>query len=175
MAFRLALLGALALGVSACGLSDQIVATRAENFVTFPHVSKHINPGKDFNEFNPGIGIGSEAPLRRAPYALGVEAGRYRNSLDEQSIYAATYVERKLTPARGPSEIGLGAFFGYAEYPSEVAAAKDRGFITFGDFVPVVGLQATVATFGPHEFRFRLTPGLQQSDGILTLQSNFRF
>ena len=55
--------------------------------------------------------------------------------------------------------------------------AKERTNDEFaiGDFIPVVGLQATVPTFGPHEFRFRLTPGLTRADAIITLQSNFVF
>ena len=175
MALRLALLGAGALLLSGCGLSEQFATSRAYNFATVTHGSEHINPGKDFNEYNPGFGLGSEVPIRRSPYIFGVEAGRFRNSLDEYSSYVATYMERKFEPETGPRQVGFGAFFGYAEYASEVQRAEDRGFVTFGDFVPVVGLQTTIATVGPHEFRFRITSGLDQSDGLITLQSNFRF
>ena len=174
MGYKLAFCAA-ALLVSGCGISEQISASRSYNFATVSHTSQHVGARKSFNEYNPGFGLGSEAPIRRTPYIVGLEAGRYRNSLDDYSSYAATYVERKFAPRRGPSEIGIGAFLGYAEYPSEVQRAKDKGFVTLGDFVPVVGLQATVATVGPHSFRFRVTPGLSQSDAIVTLQSNFRF
>lgn len=175
MGWKLAMMGAGALLLSGCGLSEQFSSSRAYNFATVTHGSKHINPGKSFNENNPGFGVGSEVPIRRSDYIYGVEAGRFRNSLDEYSSYATTYVERKFEPETGPRQVGLGAFLGYAEYPSEVQRAEDRGFVTFGDFVPVAGLQATIATVGPHEFRVRLTSGVDQSDGIITLQSNFRF
>lgn len=165
----------LAALLGGCAYTDRIGITRAQNYATVTHLSEHINADKDFNEFNPGIGIGSEAPLRRTNYAVGVEAGHYRNSVDRPTTYALAYVERKFSPLRQPETIGLGAFFAYAEYPDEVERAQDRGFVTIGDFVPVVGLQATVPTVGPHEFRFRLSPGPARADAILTLQSNFRF
>ena len=175
MGYRWALGGAAALLLSGCGISEQISASRAYNFATVTHTSQHIGAKKSFNEYNPGFGVGSEAPLRRSPYVVGLEAGRYRNSLDDYSSYAAGYVERKFEPKRGPREVGLGIFLAYAEYPTEVQKAKDKGFLTIGDMVPLVGLQATVATFGPHSLRLRLTPGLTQSDAIVTVQSNFRF
>ena len=166
------LVGAVAL--AGCDISETFAVSRSTNFVTLPHASLHVNPDRDFNEFNPGIGVGSEAPFRRSDYVFGLEAGRFRNSLEEGTSYAAAYVERKFAPVRSTS-IGLGAFFAYAEYPNEVQRAEDNGFITFGDFVPVAGLQATVPTIGSHEFRVRLTPGLEDADALLTLQSNFRF
>ena len=174
MGYKMALC-ASALLMSGCGISEQISASRSYNYATVTHTSQHVGADRGFNEYNPGFGVGSEAPIRRSPYVVGLEAGRYRNSLDDYSSYAATYVERKFAPRRGPSEVGLGAFLGYAEYPSEVSRAEDRGFLVLGDFVPVAGLQATVSTIGPHSFRFRVTPGLSQSDAIVTLQSNFQF
>lgn len=164
-----------ALSVSGCGFTDYISRSDAYNYVTVTHASTHLNARKDFNENNPGIGFGSEAPIRRGPNSVGVEAGRFLNSVDKYTSYAAGYWERDLLPQSNPRRVRAGAFFAYAEYPDEVQRAKDNGYLTLGDFVPIVGLQATVATVSQHEFRFRLTPGLSQSDGIVTLQSNWRF
>ena len=179
MGYRVATWAAAALlaagTLSGCGISEQISTSRAYNYATVTHTSQHLGATKSFNENNPGFGIGSEAPIRRSPYVVGLEAGRYRNSLDDYSSYAAGYVERKFAPRRGPKDIGLGLFLAYAEYPSEVQRAKDKGYLTIGDLVPVVGLQATVATVGPHSLRMRLTPGLSHADAVLTVQSNFRF
>lgn len=161
--------------LTGCAMTDRISQSEAHNYAVLTHASTHINPTRGFNEVNPGLGLGSEAPIKGAPYVVGVEAGRFLNSLDEQSSYAGAYVERDVLSQSAPGRLKLGAFFAYAEYPSEVQKARDRGFVVLGDFIPIAGLQATIPTIGPHEFRVRVTPGLTQADGIVTLQSNLRF
>ena len=163
-----------ALGLSGCGVFDQIAATRAHNYGVITHISKHVNATKSFNEVNTGFGIGSEAPLVMSRWSVGVEAGRFRNSNDELSTYAAGFAEYGLS-RNSDRSVRIGAFTGLAEYPAEAAKNRANDELAIGDFIPVVGLQATVPTFGPHEFRFRLTPGLTRADAIITLQSNFVF
>lgn len=165
---------ALATGLSGCGVLDQISASRAYNYAAITHASHHVNASKEFNEVNPGLAIGSEAPLMRSRMSLGVEGGRFRNSSDEMTTYGALYGEYGVIKSN-PRALRLGAFTGWAEYPAEAAKNRAEGKWAIGDFIPVIGLQATVPTLGPHEFRLRVTPGLSRSDAIITLQSNFVF
>ncbi len=159
--------------LSACGLPDMINRATAYNYVTISHASEHIDASKDFNETNPGLGVGSEAQLRGSKWSFGVEAGAFENSNNNTTPYAVGYFERDML-ADKPRQVRLGFFSGYARYPSE-AANSDGIFPTIGDYIPVAGLQATIPTFGPHEFRVRVAPGLSRSRAIIALQSNFVF
>lgn len=159
--------------LSACGLPDMIVRGGSYNYATISHASKHLGATKDFNETNLGLGLGSEAPLRNSKWAFGVEGGAFENSNSNTTIYGVSYFERDMLVAK-PRALRLGVFGGYARYPAE-AAKSDSIFPTIGDYIPVAGLQATIPTFGPHEFRVRVTPGLSRSSAIIALQSNFVF
>ena len=165
---------AAAMGLSSCGIVDNIATSRAYNYGVITHASEHVNPTKSFNENNPGVGIGSEAPLAMSRWAVGVEAGRFRNSNDELSTYLGSYAEYDVLRNK-PRRLRVGAFAAMAQYPAEADKNRANGTFAVGDFIPVLGLQATVPTVGPHEFRLRLTPGLSRSDAIFTLQSNFVF
>lgn len=164
---------ALVSSLSACGFSDLIGASRAYNYATITHASEHVNSTKDFNEINPGLGVGSEAPFRGSKWSVGVEAGAYKNSNSNTSTYALSYMERDMLP-RNPRSLRFGGFFGYARYPAEAARWENK-LPVFGDYIPIVGLQATIPTISPHEFRVRVTPGLSRSSAIVSLQSNFVF
>ncbi len=164
---------AMIASLSACGLSDMINRTEAYNYGTISHASEHVNATKDFNETNPGLGLGSEAPLRGTKWSAGVEAGFFENSNSNTSTYAVGYFERDML-AKRPRALRVGFFSGYARYPSE-AANSNSIFPSIGDYIPVAGLQATVPTIGRHEFRVRLAPGLSRSSAIISLQSNFVF
>ena len=163
----------LAAVLSGCGLPEMINRSGAYNYATISHVSKHIDATKDFNEVNPGLGIGSEAPLRGSPWSIGVEAGAFENSNSNTTPYAVTYFEREMLKDR-PRALRVGFFGGYARYPSETGSF-DGIIPSIGDYIPVAGLQATIPTFGAHEFRVRLSPGLSRSRAIIALQSNFVF
>ncbi len=155
-----------------CALVDKINTARAYNYLAISHASAHIDASRDFQEVNPGIGFGSEAPLKNTEkVAVGIETGRFLNSLDDLSSYSVGYWEYDLLPSQ-PRRVRVGGFLGLAEYPTE--AGRDN-LPSFGDFIMVGGLQATVATVGNHELRMRAAPGITQSGAILTLQSNFKF
>lgn len=171
-----ALLLAAALGsavaLQGCAVVDQVNTARAYNYVTVSHASSHIDASRDFQEVNPGLGFGSEAPLKNSnKVAVGIETGRFLNSLDDWSSYSVGYWEYDVLPSK-PRRLRIGGFAGLAEYPTEAA----RGHLpSFGDFITVGGLQVTVPTIGNHEIRMRAAPGISQSGAILTLQSNFKF
>lgn len=159
--------------LSACGLPNMIDRNGAYNYGVISHASKHLNATKDFNETNPGLGLGSEAPLRGTKWAVGAEAGFFENSNNNTSPYAVGYFERDVIVNK-PRALRVGFFSGYARYPNE-AANSDSIIPAIGDYIAIGGLQATVSTIGPHEFRFRMAPGLSRSSAIVSLQSNFVF
>ena len=160
-------------GLSACGLPEMISADSTYNYATITHTSTHVNATKNFNENNIGVGVGSEAPLRGSKWSFGVEGGAFQNSNNNLSIYGVSYFERDML-RESPRSLRVGFFSGYARYPAE--AANVSGLIpAIGDYIPVAGLQATFPTFGPHEFRVRVSPGLRRSDAVIAIQSNFVF
>ncbi len=150
------------LGLSACGFAEKIGATRAHNYATVLH-----------SVDAKGIGIGSEAPFRDSRLSIGVEAGAFRTADDETSGYALTHFEIDLLEkkARNPR---LGAFMGFASSPDAADRFRDR-YPVIGNFVPIVGVQLTLPTFGPHELRLRMAPGLSSESAIFSIQSNFVF
>ena len=160
---------AAAVTLSGCGFADYLGATRAYNYAVIQHVSSG-GKGGAFEENTPGIGIGSEAPFKSSKYAAGVEAGVYNNPEDVRAPYAVAYVERDMLENR-PRRLRFGAFAGFAKFPTKA----DDSNLAFGDYVLTGGLQMTVSTVGPHEFRVRMSPGLNDSGSTLTLSSNIKF
>jgi len=148
--------------LTACGLADVLGATRAHNYATILHSGD-----------TQGLGIGSEAPFRGSPYSIGVEAGAFRDANDQNSPYVLAHFERKFknTAERTPR---IGAFLGYVSSPAEADRFEDR-YPILGNYIPIIGVQATVPTVGPHELRLRITPGLSSASAIVSLQSNFVF
>jgi hypothetical protein len=167
----LALLAAAA--TASCGFIDRIGTTRAYNYGVITHSSAQIGADEDFTENNPGFGIGSEAPIRNSNLAIGLEVGRYRDAVNNRSTYALTYMEQPIF-ANNPRRLRIGAFGGFVEMPDDANRLDDR-LPTIGDMVLVGGLQATIATFGAHEFRMRIAPGLRSSEATFIVQSNFKF
>lgn len=157
---------ALVLGLGAC----QSAPPATHRYATITHTAKHINATRSFNEVNPGIGLGLETSLGGTGWSLGAEAGLFRNSNQGRTAYGAIYADRRMS-----ERVRLGAFYGLAQYPDEAARNRSRGQIAFGDFIPILGLQATLRTFDSHAFRVRITPGLSRADAIVTLQSNLAF
>lgn len=160
---------AAALALSGCGFADYIGSTRAYNYAAIQHVSIG-GAGGAFEENTPGIGIGSEAPFKSSKLAIGVEAGIYNSPEDVTSPYAVTYVERDMLE-NDPRRFRLGGFAGFVKLPT----VADNSNLGFGDYVLTGGVQMTVSTFGPHEFRMRVSPGINDAATTLTLSSNIKF
>ncbi len=152
----------LAVLVSGCGFSDLIGANRAHNYATLIH-----------SEDSLGFGLGAEAPFRDSPVSMGVEVGGFKRSNEASAVYALTHVEYDLmeTRTRPPR---IGAFVGFLNDEGVADRFRDR-YPVIGNFAPFFGVQATVPTFGPHELRIRIAPGLSAQTAVFTLQSNFVF
>ena len=148
--------------LSSCGFADLIGAKRAHNYFSVIH-----------SEDAAGVGIGAEAPFRNSALSFGVEAGIFRDSDDETTGFGLAQFELDLRQDRTRSP-RLGAFFGFVN-DAEVARRFEDRYPVIGNFAPIVGFQATVPTYGPHELRLRVAPGLSANSAIFTLQSNFVF
>lgn len=159
------LIGGLAL--SGCAVLDNINATRAYNYVGIPHFAEG-GKGTSFDDNIPGVAFGSEAPTSQPKYAVGIEAGLYRDPNRDRSVYGLTYMERDLFARDAPRRVRVGAFVGMSEY-------EDIGEELFDGVNLIGGLQMTVSTFGPHELRLRAMPGVGDSDYTFFLGSNFKF
>ncbi len=148
--------------LSSCGFADLIGANRAHNYFTVIHSEDAL-----------GFGVGSEAPFRSSALSLGVEAGIFQSEDDEATGFGLAQFELDLRQDRGRAP-RVGAFFGFVNDPEVARRFEDR-YPVIGNFAPIVGVQATVPTYGPHELRLRIAPGLSANSAIFTLQSNFVF
>jgi len=119
--------------------------------------SVHINGTADLNEQNPGLGLGCQ--LREN---LAVEAGVFRDSFNNTSVYGIGILTRQWGPAR------IGAFAGIARYPD---AAVNIALPSIGDWIPVAGLQGEM---GPVLLRLLPQDGVF-ADAVVTLQLKFSF
>jgi len=159
---RNAVFAGLAIALTGCGMADKLGASRAYNYATLLHSQEAR-----------GIGVGAEAPFRDSPFTLGIEAGAFRNSDDESSGYALTHVELDLIETQ-PRNPRIGAFIGFVNDRERAKRFDDR-YPVLGNFLPFVGVQLTVPTVGPHEFRMRISPGYSAETAIFSIQSNIVF
>ncbi|MCF6304388.1 MAG: hypothetical protein L3J33_03340 [Rhodobacteraceae bacterium] len=142
-----------------------------EFYTSISIASLHVNATRDFNEFNPGIGIG--VTWGNDVLRYGLEVGTFRNSYYFQSTYA-TANWRWRVATLGDVNIWAGGWLGFAEYPNLIGYADKFGIPRIGDFVMVGGASATV------EFdRFNIvglyTPVGNKMDGVLALKINIPF
>jgi len=143
--------------------------------LTFNLASLHLNASRDFNEFNPGIGIGLTAPVGTGPSEIGVEAGQYRNSLGDQSYYVMASFDAQIASLTPNMALRLGAFSGFARYPGTANKFKNHGVPTIGDWVLAVGLQTTLRIADTYDVRLRVMPAGNVADALFTAQMAVRF
>ena len=141
--------------------------------ITFNLGSHHLNANRDFNEFNPGLGVGLSKEF--SGFELSGEIGQYHNSLDEQSQYAMASVDREIARFGQRTAWRMGGFAGFARYPSSSNKFKDHGVPTFGDWVLGVGLQTTFRFDDKYDLRLRVMPAGHVADALFTAQFSIRF
>lgn len=135
-------------------LTSLPAAAKGPDRISFLAGSKHINPGSDFNEFNPGVFLSwGESD--------SFSVGTYHNSYGRQSV-AATYT----WDIAGNDFIDVGLFAGAALYPED----GRRFAIHLGDVVPFGGLQLRVG----HVFANVIPGDGKEVDGIIGFGLTFR-
>jgi len=173
---RLAL-GAVFLGLGATigGTAVALDWPQARPYLVVNLASYHLNASQNFNEINPGIGIGVTLPDQMMGGELGLEIGQYRNSLDSGSYYATGSYDWQVADFGGDVALRMGAFAGASHYPGDAAKFKNRGVPTIGNWVIVGGAQATVRIDDTYDVRLRVLPAGKVADALFTLQMAVRF
>ena len=137
--------------------------------------SHHLNASRDFNEFNPGIGIGQPGPIGTGTSQLGVEAGQYKNSLGDQSYYLMASFDAQIASITPNVALRMGGFSGFARYKGTANKFKNHGVPTIGDWVLAVGLQTTLRVADTYDLRLRVMPAGNVADALFTALMAVRF
>ncbi len=166
---------ALSLGLGFVGSASAFELSAARPHLTFNLASYHHNATEDFNEVNPGIGIGVTFEDKRFGGELGFEAGQYKNSLNSNSYYLTTSYDWEVADLGNDVKVRLGGFTGASHYPGDANKFKDRGVPTLGNWVLVAGAQATVRVNDTYDVRLRVLPAGDVADALFTMQVGFRF
>lgn len=133
--------------------------------------SYHIHATGRFNQLNPGLSFGISKSVReQTSWEYGGEIGYYRNSYKEITRYVLASTDFRLAKTSSSSELRIGAFLGFFEYPNVVGYAEDYGIPTVGNFIAVPGIAAIIRFDSGHDVRIKLTPGGSKSTAILAIQ-----
>ena len=143
--------------------------------LTFNLASHHLNASRNFNEINPGIGIGITGPSGLGASEFGIEAGQYRNSLDDQSYYVTASLDTEVVAISPNVTLRMGGFGGFAHYSESANKFKDHGVPTIGDWVMAIGLQTTLRIADKYDLRLRVMPAGHVADALLTAQISVRY
>ncbi len=143
--------------------------------LTFNVASYHLGATRDFNEVNPGFGFGVTGPSPIDAFELGLEAGNYKNSLDNQSYYIMGSLDTEVAQLSKNIAVRLGGFAGFSRYPTGANKFKDHGVPTIGDWVMAAGLQSTLRISDDYDVRLRVMPAGNVADALFTLQLAVRF
>jgi len=135
----------------------------------------HLNASRDFNEFNPGIGIGITGKIGSGSTEFGLEAGQYKNSLSNQSYYLIASADTEVLSVSEDLKVRMGGFTGFARYPETANKFKNHGVPTVGDWVLAIGLQTTFRVADTYDLRLRVMPAGNVADALFTAQLAVHF
>lgn len=138
--------------------------------VTANLASYHLNSSREFNEINPGLGLGMTFQLGRGHAELDIEGGYYRNSLNRGTYYVMSAIDTQVAQISDNVQFRMGLFGGLAHYPGDASKFKDRGVPTFGNWVMAAGAQATLRLNDSYDLRLRVMPAGKVADALFTLQ-----
>lgn len=122
------------------------------SYVAISLVSLHFGASQEFQEVNPGVGVGFKKDMNSI--SVGVESGVYRNSFDKLSVYSVGSISQK-------SESSFGVFGGVATYPKGTSMFPIASLSARTDLVFVAGVQYTKIFE-----RFGLTVRVVPGDGV---------
>ena len=145
-------------------------AQSAEVYVPLGLGSYHANATREFNEFNPSIGIGIQSEGDRVRY--GAEVGIAYNSYEHWGSYGAVFANVRLAEFDNVSFWG-GAFVGLAEYPNLINYAEKKGIPTVGDHIMVAGLTG-IAEFERFSFVVNVIPFGEAMSGVAIFKIQIR-
>lgn len=160
---------------SAAAYAGNFSLSEGRTHISFNIASYHLNASRDFNEVNPGIGIGRSFRLGETNAEIDAEIGIYKNSLERQTIYAMTSLDTRVARLGSAATLRMGVFSGLAHYPGDTNKFKKQGVPTIGNWVMAVGGQAALRINDRHDLRVRVMPAGKVADALFTLQIVTRF
>ena len=149
--------------------------TEARPYVAVNIASYHHDAAQNFEETNPGLGLGFTLPVNTSGAEVAAEVGRYRNSVGGQSTYATAALDAPVAALGHSTQIRLGAFGGMAHYKNASTKFAGGGVPMIGDWVVVGGAQATLRINDSYDIRARVLPAGKAAQALFTLQVAARF
>ena len=160
----------LSLTVAATGSANAFDLSQGRMHVTANIGSYHLNASREFDEVNPGLGLGMSFALNDRGTEFDAEVGYYRNSLGGGSYYVMGAFDTTVAEISPRTSIRMGVFGGLAHYPGDASKFKNRGVPTFGNWVMAAGAQATLRIDDRYDLRMRVMPAGKVADALFTLQ-----
>ncbi len=133
--------------------------------------SYHLNASQDFNEVNPGLGVGLTFGIANPNIELDIEIGQYRNSLSDNSVYIMGAWDTQIAKLSPNLTWRAGSFIGVSHYPGDSSRLKGNGVPTFGNWVMGGGLQTSLRLNDDTDLRMRIMPAGKIADALFTLQA----
>lgn len=125
-------------------------------FAAVSIASLHVSD-QEFEEFNPGLGLGADYAIAGG-WEAGGEAGVFRNSFGERSVYGLGHVTAEILRLGEKTELRAGLFAGLAEYSHLADEAEAAGLPAFGDIIPLGGAMIQLRHAERWEARARIAP-----------------
>lgn len=132
--------------------------------------SYHLNASQEFNEVNPGLGVGLTFGIANPNIEVDVEIGQYRNSLSDNSVYIMGSWDTQIAQLSSNLTWRAGSFIGLSHYPGDSSRLKGNGVPTFGNWVMGGGLQTSLRLNDETDLRLRVMPAGKIADALFTLQ-----
>lgn len=132
--------------------------------------SKHLGATRDFNEFNPGLGLGVRWGER---FRYGLEAGAFYNSYSEWSTYAATFAQYRVIDGER-WDTYLGGAMTFASYPNLVGYADKYGIPRVGNHIGIPSLTVEF-DHGDYSIASNVVVGGAKFDALVTVSIKVKF
>jgi len=167
----------IALALMALLTAAQVARAEGSPFlkhVTIQMASIHTGATRDFNEFNPGLGVGFSTGLGETKFELEADVGFYKNSFSDWSAYAGVGITYELFRPHPRVGVRAGPIAGLAYYPN-AQVFRDAGIPTVGDAVVFGGVALFARIDNRIELRSRYLPTAGGADGILSFEMRVKF
>ena len=143
----------------------------AQDYYASIHLgSKHIGATREFNEFNPGLGLG----VRWGEgFRYGVEGGFFLDSYLEWSTYVAGFAQVRVI--NGPVwDTYLGGAATFASYPNLVGYADNIGIPRVGNHILIPSLSLEF-DHGDYSISTHVIVGGDKFDALVTASMKVMF
>ena len=154
-----------------CLITMMALPLKAQDFYGNIHLgSKHFGATREFNEFNPGVGLG----IRWGDtFRYGLEAGVFYNSYSEWSTYGAAFAQYRVVDG-DHWDTYLGGTVTLAGYPNLVGYADKYGIPRVGTHILVPSLSVEF-DHGDYAIASHIIVGGAKFDTLVTVSIKYKF